>query len=486
MMLNARRIAFMFISIFSYGNVYADELTATIGAGPDDGLTFTATCSPNSNGQTQSYYFQVEGKTAGRPFIANMSVTKNGVTKSVNDPTNGNGQPGPNAALAAGDGVYTVVLSKEFLPGETSTNGNMLVGVTSHCQAANGGHTAQQMSAPIPIQIPDPNPKQLLTLTKSGLGTVTSEPFGIDCGVVCTKYFYEGLTVSLFAVPATHYTFGGWFGDGCSGTEACVVTMDKARTIYAVFIPPKKPSAPTEVTPLSGNAKAEVSWKASQGIVDGYRVEAYTADTVNPPSVGACEAKPPNTSCEVVNLINGAMYRFRVLAYGPGGTSDPSGFSEWAVPGSPPVNAVCGTANGVLTNDPPSHVDLCLAGHATTLKQDDAKAYLWSCIGVGGGASINCRTGGPLPVYPEPTAKLYVTLKTKNPQFKTGVVKSQPIGIDCGARCGYSFTKGSSISLSVTPQDGAKFNGWSGACSHKKLTCTFKLRKDKQVTAKFK
>jgi hypothetical protein len=147
---------------------------------------------------------------------------------------------------------------------------------------------------------------------------------------------------------------------------------------------------------------------------------------------------------------------------------------------------VCGTANGILTNDPPSHVDLCLAGHATTLKQDDAKAYLWSCVGVGGGASINCRTGGPLPVYPEPTAKLYVNMKTKNPQFKTGVVKSQPIGIDCGTRCGYSYTKGSSISLSVTPQDGANFNGWSGACSHKKLTCTFKLRKNMQVTAKFK
>lgn len=139
-------------------SAHADELTATIGAGPRDGLTFTSTCSANSNGPTQSYYFQVEGKTAGRPFIANMSVTKNGVTKSVNDPTNGNGQPGPSAALAAGDGVYTVVLSKELRPGETSTNGNMLVGVTSHCQAANGGHTAQQMGTPKPIQVPGPGP----------------------------------------------------------------------------------------------------------------------------------------------------------------------------------------------------------------------------------------------------------------------------------------------------------------------------------------
>jgi hypothetical protein len=152
------RIFCLVSGLVGMGSAGADEKLAVIGAGPRDGLTFTTTCSPNSYGQTQAYFFQIEGKTANRPFVAKMSVTKNGVTKSVNDPTNGNGQPGPFGSLAAGDGVYTVVLSKELRPGETSTNGNMQVGVTSHCQAANGGHTNQEMGAVVPIQIPDPGP----------------------------------------------------------------------------------------------------------------------------------------------------------------------------------------------------------------------------------------------------------------------------------------------------------------------------------------
>ena len=158
--LSMSRVLGLTASLASMGVVHADELLATIGAGPNDGLTFTSACSPDTDGPTKAYYFQVEGKTAGRTFLAKITVTKNGVSKSVNDPTNGNGQSGPMTSVDQGDGVYTVVISKELRPGETSTNGNMQVGVTSHCQAANGGHTIQQSSQPISIQIPNPNPPQ--------------------------------------------------------------------------------------------------------------------------------------------------------------------------------------------------------------------------------------------------------------------------------------------------------------------------------------
>lgn len=187
------RVFFLIMCFAGMGSAGADEKWAVIGAGPRDGLTFTARCLPNSYGQTQSYYFQVKGETAGRPFIAKMSVTKNGVTKSVNDPTNGNGQPGPSAALAAGDGIYTVVLSKELRSGQTSTSGNMQVAIISHCQAANGGHTAQEMSEPVPIQVPgpgpdpDPKPPQPVPPATPGFsGSLTNKidekRFALTCG----------------------------------------------------------------------------------------------------------------------------------------------------------------------------------------------------------------------------------------------------------------------------------------------------------------
>ena len=43
----------------------------------------------------------------------------------------------------------------------------------------------------------------------SGGGTVTSSPAGINCGAVCSAVFPMGTTVTLKAVPATGYTFGG-------------------------------------------------------------------------------------------------------------------------------------------------------------------------------------------------------------------------------------------------------------------------------------
>jgi hypothetical protein len=442
---------------------------------------YAVTCFNDGGGDTSKYAFRIKF-TSPLTLGLSLSVNKAGQSTNVVVDALKSGSFSAWSYNQGGNGEYILTVTK-IKTGESAV-GKVPFTIEHHCMTANGGHAGT--SDAINISPPDPDPQQILNVTTSGFGTVTSSPAGINCGRTCTGYFSEGSTVSLFAAPATHYTFGGWFGEGCSGTEGCVVTMNAARNVSAVFIPPEKPSVPSEVTPTAGNAKATVSWKASRGIVDGYRVDAYDSNATNPPSVGSCEAKPPSTSCEVANLNNGALYRFRVTAYGPGGTSEPSGFSAWVVPGSPPVNAQCGTANGVLTNDPPSHVDLCLAGHATSSEQDAAKVFSWTCVGVGGGASIDCRTGGPLPVYPEPTARLFVTLKTKNSQFKSGILKSDPIGVDCGTRCGYSFTKGSKITLSVTPQDGAKFNGWSGACAHKKLTCSFTLRKDRQVTAKFK
>ena len=67
-----------------------------------------------------------------------------------------------------------------------------------------------------------------------GSGRVTSTPAGIDCGGVCMALFVPGTAVTLSAVADAGSTFGGWSG-GCSGTGACQVTMDAAKTVTAMF-----------------------------------------------------------------------------------------------------------------------------------------------------------------------------------------------------------------------------------------------------------
>ncbi|HWR73107.1 MAG TPA: fibronectin type III domain-containing protein, partial [Nitrospirota bacterium] len=70
--------------------------------------------------------------------------------------------------------------------------------------------------------------------TGTGAGTVTSSPAGIACGTVCSGTYAGGTIVTLTAAPDIASTFGGWTG-ACTGTGACSVTMDTAKTVTTSF-----------------------------------------------------------------------------------------------------------------------------------------------------------------------------------------------------------------------------------------------------------
>jgi uncharacterized repeat protein (TIGR02543 family) len=71
-----------------------------------------------------------------------------------------------------------------------------------------------------------------LTVTKVGTGTVVGT--GISCGTDCTETVTSGTTISLTAAPATGFTFTGWSG-ACTGTGACSVVVNAAKTATATF-----------------------------------------------------------------------------------------------------------------------------------------------------------------------------------------------------------------------------------------------------------
>ena len=85
---------------------------------------------------------------------------------------------------------------------------------------------------------------QALTVRKvsvqKGAGTVTSDPDGINCGTTCKADFDYKASVVLTAVADDGSVFSGWLPAGiCRGTGTCTVTMDKAKTISAVFTGPQ-------------------------------------------------------------------------------------------------------------------------------------------------------------------------------------------------------------------------------------------------------
>ena len=75
-----------------------------------------------------------------------------------------------------------------------------------------------------------------LTVSVTFGGRVTSNPPGISCGDLCVASFDAGTVVTLTPTPLAGFLFQGWVSDGiCSGFGSCLVPMDSAKTIIAVF-----------------------------------------------------------------------------------------------------------------------------------------------------------------------------------------------------------------------------------------------------------
>jgi hypothetical protein len=74
-----------------------------------------------------------------------------------------------------------------------------------------------------------------LTINKTGLGTVTSNPDGINCGSDCSESYNFGDEVTLTAIPANGNIFIGWSNEGCTGKGECAVIMNDNKEISVVF-----------------------------------------------------------------------------------------------------------------------------------------------------------------------------------------------------------------------------------------------------------
>lgn len=74
-----------------------------------------------------------------------------------------------------------------------------------------------------------------LTIFKNGTGSVTSIPYGIDCGSTCDNDFVSGIVVTLTASSNSNAIFTGWEGAGCIGIGDCVLTMESNKVVTATF-----------------------------------------------------------------------------------------------------------------------------------------------------------------------------------------------------------------------------------------------------------
>src|SRR5215472_18018897 len=147
-----------------------------------------------------------------------------------------------HAVTWATDVPGTVSVTQTGLVTAINTCGSGQVTATAYSNPANPpAGSAIRASADVAILLNgSSNCSQLANLTVTiggtgGTGTVTSSPSGIVCPTICSANFVVGATVTLTAQPSTGSQFISWMNCDSALNNACVVTMNAARTVTANF-----------------------------------------------------------------------------------------------------------------------------------------------------------------------------------------------------------------------------------------------------------
>ena len=163
----------------------------------------------------------------------------------------------------------------------------------------------------------------LLSVNKTGNGTVTSNPVGINCGADCSENYANSTLVSLVATPATGSTFTGWSG-ACSGTGSCVVNMSSAKSVTASFsqISIQNPQwkilvliySTTDFTYTDGSGQHHVIASMTQSEIDRANVASNIFTTTDIPALTSGYMVPLLTIRYPNHAINGTQFFLWILA----------------------------------------------------------------------------------------------------------------------------------------------------------------------------
>ncbi len=199
-------------------------------------VLYLAHYQPGVCGSADGFCYSDSYTSAQMYTIGNnpLSVAKNGAgSGTVTGVVNRTGA----TAISCGTTCQASLFGGDNVTLSASPNaGSIFGGWSGGGCAGTGTCTVSMASAPSVTATFNVAPPvtYLLSVTKSGIGTVTSSIGGINCGATCSATFNTGTAVTLTATPAAGYTFGGWTLD-CAGTGTCNVTMNGNRNVTALF-----------------------------------------------------------------------------------------------------------------------------------------------------------------------------------------------------------------------------------------------------------
>ncbi len=202
---------------------------------------------------------------AGFSLLCGLVLVPAGVIEAATNSATLQWSPNPESDLA-GYRVYHGITPGQY--GGSLSVGNTtsyqfvnLEGNKTHYFTVTAYDTSGNESSPaseVAKTITGTDSNQVLTVSLSGNGTVSSSPSGVTCfNQVCSGSFAEGTSVSLTAHPHSGETFSGW-GGACSGSSTCMVSLTTAMTVSAAFTSSTPVPNHTLSVTLSGEGSGSV------------------------------------------------------------------------------------------------------------------------------------------------------------------------------------------------------------------------------------
>lgn len=325
-----------------------------------------------------------------------------------------------------------------------------------------------------------------LTVTKTGSGTVTSSPAGINCGSTCRAELPAGTLVSLTAAPSAGHTFVGWSGASCSGTGVCIVSLTAAVTVTATFTSVSHSlnlvkggsGLGTVTSNPSGISCGTTCPNASRSYAAGTSVTLTASPNALSVFTGWSGSGCSGTGTCVVSMtapraVTATFQPRPTLSLTKSGsgtgtvTSNPSGIS---------CSTRCTNTSGTFT--PGASVTL------TATPASGSRVFLWSgggCSGSGSTCTVTMDAAKSVTVSFERN----ITLSVVKSGSGAGTVTSDIRGINCGSTCSALTLLNEVVTLTAVPLLGDDFTGWSGSGCSGSGTCTVAMNASKSVTANF-
>lgn len=323
-----------------------------------------------------------------------------------------------------------------------------------------------------------------LSVDVTGAGKVKGD--GIDCPSTCSATEPLNSAVTLTATPGEGSTFTGWTGE-CAGSAAttCTFTMTADATVGATFAP----AAQLSVT-VSGNGSVSggsgaINCGNGATICSATFAQNATVTLVATPTTGATFAGWTGacggtaTTCTV--LMSAAK---SVAAAFTGGVAGGGLALTVTVTGNGTVTGggiSCGNGASACTQSfaPGTNVTLT----ATPAAGATFAGWGGACTGTTPSCTVAMTSAKSVTAtFQGGTAAYQLTVSVAGAGRVTGA------GIDCGngaSACTAGEQPGTTVTLTAVAAPGARFTGWSGACSGTTTTCRVPMTGAKTVSATF-